>query len=66
MQCKVREEQPKVFKQPTLKCPVTLQELPYWRGSGIADLAPVTMIGLKRFKEVIVSYGMHSPHVNRY
>ena len=30
---KVREEQSKVFKQPTLIYPVTLQELPNDRGS---------------------------------
>ena len=59
-----RKEQSKVFKQPTLIYPVTLQQLPNIRGSVPADWTPVPMLDLRIFKETIVSYGMHSLFVN--
>ena len=62
---KNREEQPKVFRQPTLIYLVTLQEMPNNRGSVTANWTPVPMLDLRRFKEAIVSYGMHSPFVKQ-
>ena len=62
---KVREEQPKGFKQRTLIYPVYLQDLPNDRSSVKANWTPVAMLDLRRFKEVIVSYGMHSPLSSR-
>ena len=59
---KVREKQPKVFKQPTLIYLLNLQKLPsdrYPQGSKRADQTPAAMLNLRRFKEEIVSYGMH-------
>ena len=60
MHYKNRQGQPNVFKQPTVIYPVTLQELLSGRGSVIANWTPVPMLGLRRSKEAIVSYGMHS------
>ena len=57
---KIREEQPKIFKQPTLICPVTLQESPNDRGFIRADWTPVPMLELSKFKKVIISFGMDS------
>lgn len=63
------EELPKVFKQPTLIYPVTIQEqLPndrYPQGCARAKWTPVEMLELKRQKEMIVSYGIHSPFVKQ-
>ena len=56
---KVREEQPKVFKQPTLINPVTLQDMSNDRASEGDSLTPMPMLDLRRFKETIVSYGMY-------
>ena len=47
-----REEQPKVFKQPTLIYPVTVQEFPNDRVRD--EWTPVPMLELRRFKEAIV------------
>ncbi|XP_052593228.1 torsin-1A-interacting protein 1 isoform X3 [Peromyscus californicus insignis] len=59
----VTERKP-VFTQSPLVCPVTIQQLPdqmttqnIW--------APIEMLDLRRFKEAIVSYGMHSPYVKQ-
>ena len=51
----------KVFKQPTLVYPITLQELPDDRGAVKPNWTPEPMLDLRRFKEVIDSYTMHSP-----
>ena len=56
---KTGEEQPKIFKQPTLLYLVTFQEMPNGRGSVTVNWTPVPMLDLRRFKEAIVSYGMH-------
>ena len=65
LHCKNREEQPMVFKQPTLTYPVTLQKLPNGRGSFTDNWTPVPMLDLRRFKEARVSYGIPSPYMKQ-
>ena len=48
---KNREEHTKIFKQPTLIYPVTIQELPHGRGSVTANWTPVTMSDLRRSRK---------------
>ena len=62
---KNREEQPKIFRQSPLIYPVTLQELPNGRDSSVNNWTPVPMLDLRRFKEAIVSCGMHSLFVKQ-
>lgn len=50
LHCKVRGEQPKVFKQLILIYLVTLQELPNDKGSVRANWTPVSTLDLWGFK----------------
>ena len=66
--CIIREEQSKIFKQPTLIYPVTLQELlndRYPQDPVRAEWTHAAILNLRRFKEVIVSYGIHLPFVKQ-
>ena len=65
MHYKNREEQPKVFRQPTLIYPVTIQELPNGRGSVTDNWTSMPGLDFKRSKEAIVSYSMPSPFMKQ-
>ena len=57
---KVREKQPKIFKQPTLIYPDTLEKWPndsYTQGCARVKWDSVKMLDLRDPKEVTVSYG---------
>ena len=60
---KNREEQNKVFVQPTLIYTITIQELS--NDSVRVKWTPVPVLGLRRFKETRVTYGIHSPFVKQ-
>lgn len=60
---KVAERKP-VFTQSPLIYPVTVQQMPDQMATQNI-WAPIEMLDLKRFKEAIVSYGMHSPYVKQ-
>lgn len=64
----IREEQPKAFQTASLNISSNLIEFLndiYPQGSIRTDWTPVTMLDLRRVKEVIVSYGMYSPIVKQ-
>ncbi|KAL6040241.1 hypothetical protein STEG23_020317 [Scotinomys teguina] len=54
-----------VFMEPNLIFPVALQETPNVPGHVQNKWIPIDMLDLKRFKEAIVNYGIHSPFVKQ-
>lgn len=67
---KVTEKQSKISKQPTLinPYPITLQKLPngnYPQGYARTEWTSMKMLDLRRFKDVIVSYGICSAFVKQ-
>ena len=52
-------------KQATLIYPVTFKKMKNDKDNTEASWAPIYMLDLRRVKEAIVSYGMHSPFVRQ-
>ena len=63
------EGKPKVVRKPILVYPVTIQDLPsddrHPVGYEEIKQNPIEIIDLRRFKEEIISYGMHAPYVKQ-
>nr|CDQ07277.1 Bm11540 [Brugia malayi] len=66
---KNKESQPKVFRKPTLAYPVTIQQKPADDDHPLnyheAEWRPVEVLDLRKFKESVTNFGMHSPFVKQ-
>ena len=58
-------EHSKVIRKPTLMYLVTIQWWPPYDMYSEVNWDLVKMLDVKRFKEAVVSYGMHSPFVKQ-
>lgn len=63
------EGMPKVVRKPILVYPITIQDLPaddrYPQGDEENTWNPIEILDLRRFREMIVSYGRHSSYMKQ-
>lgn len=66
---KIRESQPKVIRKQTLVYPVSVQQRPpdddHPQGYEEFEWQPMDVLELRKFKESVTNFGMHSPFVKQ-